>query len=80
MPWPPPPLSTDHDPPPPSLQGSCILMSGKDQNSELKAKTHSIFFTIPSALEEGGAVFAELSSCWEQKRDPFMAPGAKRYY
>lgn len=29
-------------------------MAGKDQNSELKAKTHSIFSTIPSALEEGG--------------------------
>ena len=51
----PPPhsLSTRRRPPPQSLQGSYILMAGKDQkNSELKAKTHSIFFTIPSALEE----------------------------
>ena len=53
---PPPPhsLSTRQRPLPQSLQGSYFLMAGKDPNSELKAKTHSIFFTIPSALEEGG--------------------------
>lgn len=41
-------------------------MAGKDQNIQLKVKTHSTFFTIPSALEE-------LSSCQEEKQDPFMA-------
>lgn len=52
----PPPhsLSTRQRPLPQSLEGSYVLMTGKDQNSELKAKTHGIFSTIPSALEEGG--------------------------
>lgn len=77
----------DKHPPPQSLRGSCILVAGKDQNSKLKAKTHSIFFTIPSAPEEGGTRVRGAFTLSGTETGPFHgsswvfeALGAKCYY